>query len=248
MRRGQLLLLAAIVLTTALLPALAEPPVPMTQVAPLEDLVHEADARVEELGQLLASAESFEEHKEAKVHQAFSVLSVLGQGIAEHPDHGKTKIQGPHLRDAALQFTLKSTYEQAKGALESIAKAHKGEASGEAALEHDWAKLTKMHPMMLEIEERSGDLNRVIRRPRGRADEPVHASVIALLTLAMHADTHEVKNAGDIPVWQGYAREYLDQMTGVAKAVREQDKTAAGELMMKATATCDKCHEKFRDI
>lgn len=247
MRRGYLLLLACVLLTMSFLPALAEPPVPLAQVAPLEDLVLEVDDRIKALEKLLASEESFEENKETAVWQGFTVLAVIGQGIAEHPDHGKTKIQGPHLRDAARQFTAKSSYDEAKAALEAVTKAHTGGASGDASVEHDWAKLVRMHPMMYEIEERSGSLNRVIRRPRGRADEPVHASVIALLTLAMHADTHEVKNPDEIPQWHALAREYLDTMTGVAKAVRQKDKETAGELMVKATATCDKCHEKFRD-
>lgn len=247
MRRGYLLLLAAVLLTMSLLPAFAEPPVPLAQVAPLEDLVLEVDDRIKALDKLLASEESFEENKETAVWQGFTVLTVIGQGIAEHPDHGQTKIQGPHLRDAARKFTQNSDYAEARAALEAVRKAHQGEASGDAAVEHDWAKLVRMHPMMYEIEERSGSLNRVIRRPRGRADEPVHASVIALLTLAMHADTHEVKNPDEIPQWHALAREYLDTMTGVAKAVREKDKATAGELMVKATATCDRCHEKFRD-
>src|SRR5690606_19258501 len=135
MRRGYLLLLACVLLTMSFLPALAEPPVPLAQVAPLEDLVLEVDDRIKALNKLLASEQSFEENKETAVWQGFTVLAVLGQGIAEHPDHGQTKIQGPHLRDAARQFTAKSSFDEAKAALEAVAKAHKGESSGDRSEE-----------------------------------------------------------------------------------------------------------------
>lgn len=247
MRRGYLLLLAVSVVAVGLLPALAESPVPVKEVAPLDDLVFEINDRVEELNKLLASDNSFEEKKAAEVRRAFGVLAVMGQAIAEHGDREQTDIQGPALRDAARTFSTKSTYEESQAALESVKKAQAGEADGDAVVEYDWAKLINMHPMMEEIEERAGKINRVVRKPRGKPDEPVHASVIAVLTLAMHADTHEVKNPDDIPAWQGFAKEYLNTMTGVATAIREQDKQTAGELMVQATANCDQCHEKFRD-
>lgn len=247
MRRGYLHLLALAVVMVSLFPALAGSPVPVSDVAPLDELALEVAARIGDLDELLASSEKFEETKDGEVRRGFGVLAVVGQAIAEHADHEQSMIQGPALRDAARQFTRKSTLEEARAALEAVKGAQAGQAGGDAAVEHDWAKLINMHPMMEEIDERAGQLNRVIRRPRGKPEEPVHASVIALLTLAMHADTHEVKNPDDIPVWQGFARDYLDQMTGVAVAVRKQDKATAGELMMKATATCEKCHERFRD-
>jgi len=247
MRRGYFSLLAVAVLGISFLPALAESPVPVKEVAPIEDLEYEVNDRVEELGKLLATSESFEEEKEYAVRRGFGVLAVVGQGIAEHGDHEKTKIQGAALRDAAKQYSPKSSYDEARAALEAVTKAQAGEATGDAVTEYNWAKLINMHPMMEEIEERAGKVNRVVRRPRGRPDEPVHASVIALLTVAMHADTHEVKNPDDIAEWQQYASEYLQQMTGVAQAIREKDKATASQLMVQGTETCDKCHEKFRD-
>jgi hypothetical protein len=248
MLRGSLLLFALFAVALTAWSAQTEAPVPVAEVAPLTDLVHEVDARVEELDELLASADSFEEKKAEEVHRAFGVLAVLAQAIAEHPDREQAKFQAVALREAAKQFTLETTYEDAKAAAESIRQAHAGEAKSDAPVEHDWAKLIAMYPMMMEIETRSGSINRVVRRPRGRPEEPVHASVIAILTLAMHADTHTVKDPAQIPAWQELSREYLGQITGVAKAIREKDKETAAELMMKATTTCDRCHEQFRDI
>ena len=247
MRRKNLGLSVLTVVLAGLLPAWGEAPVPVPEVAPLDDLVYEANDRIEELGELLESAESFEEHKDSEITRGFGVLAVVGQAIAEHADHGDTKIHGPALRDAAKQFTRKSSLEQAQAALKQVQQAQAGEAEGEAKVEHDWAKLIKMYPMMEEIEERVRSINRVVRRPRGRPDEPVHATVIAVLTLAMHADTHEVKNRDEVPEWESLAEEYLKQMAGVANAIREKDKTTASQLMVQATGTCDRCHEKFRD-
>ena len=246
MRRGILLLFALSLLTIGLLPVWAESPVPVIQVAPLDDLVYEVNDRIAELEKLLSSAEDYEDSKDT-IRRGFGVLTVVGQAIAEHGHRQDTKIQGPDLRDGAKQFTPKSTHEEAKSALTAVKQAQSGEAEGSAIIEHDWAKLINMHPMMEEIEDRAGKINRVVRRPRGKPEEPVHASVIAILTVAMHEDVHEVKNPDDIPAWKEFAREYLDQMTSVGEAIRQKDKEAASELMVQATETCDKCHEKFRD-
>jgi len=244
----RLLTALSVVIVTAslLIPLFAEAPIPVKEVAPLTDLVFEVNARIAELEESLATEETYEDLKEDDIRRAFGVLACLAQAIAEHGDAEQTEIAGPALRDAALSFSLKSSFVQAQGALQGLKSAQSGAAT-DAPVEHDWAKLINMHPMMEEIEVRSGKLVRVTRRPRGKPEETAHTSTIAVLTLAMMADTHEVKDKADIPQWQEMSAEYQQLMTQLSTAIREKDRGTAGKLLQQATESCDRCHEKFRD-
>ncbi len=239
--------LSVAILTVSLfLPLFAEAPVPVKDVAPLEDLVFEVNARIAELDESLATQKKYEDLKEDDVRRAFGVLACLGQAIAEHASAEETDIAGPALRDAALSFSLESSHAQAKEALAGLKRAQSGEA-GSAVVDSDWAKLINMHPMMEEIEVRSGKLVRVIRRPRGKPDETAHTSTLAVLALAMMADTHEVKDEADIPAWKEMSAEYQQLMTKLSTAIRKKDRGAAGKLLIQATESCERCHDKFRE-
>jgi hypothetical protein len=219
-------------------------------VASIEAILLEVDSKIEVLTGALESAEKFEMAKEKDVWQAFGLLSVLGQAIAEHPQKADAPFSGPALRDAAMQYYAGQglTYEQAQGALAAVQEARQGGGATDAAPDYEWNKLVRMHPMMEEINARNAKLVSVFRRPRGRPEEAGHATTIALLSLAMYADTHEVKNEADIPQWQTWSAEYRDKMVAVAAAVQEKDGTTAREHFDAANEICDACHEKFRDV
>ena len=229
------------------LAAWGEAPTPIKPVAPLDDIVFEVNDKIEQLDGLLATAESYEEKREGEIQQAFGVLAVMGQAIAEHEDHEQTEISGPALRDAALPFTIETSYDDAKAILDSVKKARAGGGATDAAVEHEWDELIPMYPMMEEINNRNAALVRVIRRPRGREGESAHASTIALLSIAMYADTHEVEGDADVSAWQEMSAEYRTLMVQAAEAIRARDGDTARTHFDAANETCDRCHEKFRD-
>jgi hypothetical protein len=233
-----------------LIPVFAAAPTDVGPVASIEAILLEVDSKIEVLSGALESAEKFEMAKEKDVWQAFGVISVMGQAIAEHPQKADAPFSGPALRDAALQYYAGRglTYEQAQAAFAAVQEARQGGGATDAAADYEWNKLIRMHPMMEEINSRNAKLLSVFRRPRGRPEEAGHATTIALLSLAMYADTHEVKNEADIPQWQAWATEYREKMVAVAAAVQEKDGAKARELFDAANETCDACHEKFRDV
>jgi len=239
--------LAVVVLACGVWQAFAEAPANVDDVAPIGDLVYEVDAKIKLLDRNLADAEAYEKAREEDVWQAFAVLTVTGQAIAEHSHQAEAGFSGPALREAAIGFKRNTNYDDAQAMLAAVKTARAGGGATDAKVDADWAKLIRMHPMMEEINERNAKLVSVFRRPRGRPDEPVHASTIAVLSLAMLADTHEVKNEADIPTWQEWSKDYREKMIGAANAVREKDGAAARELFDQANETCDACHEKFRD-
>ena len=228
------------------LPAFGAAPVKVAEVAPVDDLVAEAHAQLERLGGFLESDESYADATDA-VKQAGGVLACLGQALSEHDQRKTSEASGPHLRDAGLAIRKSKSRGDAQAASDAAKKALAGEAEGEAAAEYPWEKLIGMHAMMEEINSRNSKLRRALRRLRKPEEESLHANTIAVLTVAMIADTHEVKNAADIPRWTKMAVEYQQLSTQLAAAVKAEDADMAKVLFAKANETCTACHDVFRD-
>ena len=244
MRRYLMLVLSSLLAWTAAL-SFGQSPIPLESLGPIADLEVEVESQIEILEELLESEESFEDGADDVVRQAFGVLACMGQAIAEHSGNSETKINGPALRDAALMLKRNSDYEEAQEALEAVKDAHSGQASGEHEVEYAWDKLFKMYPMMEEMNARNSKILRILRRPRGNADEPVHATTWAVLSIAMEADTHDVKNDDDLPQWHKMSDEFRTASVKLAEAIRQKDAKEARIWFDKANETCDACHEVF---
>jgi len=225
----------------------AESPVPVSDIAPLADVTLEAEKQIERLEKIVADEAAFKDKRDDDVRQAFGLLACLGQVIAEHKSKGDTEVNGPALRDAAMSYNRKGTFDEAKAALEAVKTAHAGKAEGDHKTDHPWNKLINMHPMMEEMNSRNGAILKVLRRPRGKAEEPMHATTWVVLALAMHADTHEVKNEADIPKWHAFSDEFRKSAIELGKAIRAKDKTEGRKWFDKANESCDACHEVFQE-
>lgn len=221
------------------------PPLKLDAVGSAVDLAAEAAAKGTEIETQLASADAYQEATD-KVRQSASLLAVLGQALAEHPQDSPLKKSGPDLRDAAIVIARAKTYEDAKAALPKLQAALKGESSG-AAAEFNWAKLTRMHPAMEEMNQRSSQLRRVLRRPKDPAADSRHALAIAVLAVATHADTHEVKNPADTPKWHAFAAQLQQHFSDTAAKIQAKDTAAANTAFLAGMATCKECHEVFHN-
>jgi cytochrome c556 len=240
-------LILTCVLAVSLSVTFAETPVAVEGIAPIPDVVFEINAQVEELSKALADEEGYEKARTGQAWQSFGLLAVLGQTLAEHDKARESGIHGPALRDAALQFKSTSSLEEARQALEAVRQVLAGNVTGEHEVHHPWNKLIDMDPMMEVINGRNSSILRVLRRPRGREDEPVHATTWALLAVAMKADIHKVKEE-DLHHWNEYADEFRVASAKLAEAIRAQDRNEARKWFDKANAACDACHEKFNDF
>ncbi len=245
MRRVTRTLLALSLLALPAIALFAGAPVPLKQVAPLDDVLLEVNARVEELDGLMASDEKYQEGSD-EVVEAFGVLACMGQAIAEHEDHARTPIFGPALRDAALSFSDGASFADAQLALKAVKEAQAGGGNMQAAVEHPWGELFAMYPLMDEMEDRGGELSKVARRPGGKPEDPVTASTFAILSLATHADTSYIDES-DIPGWQKLSLESQQLYTQLASAIREKDRRQSDQLFKKAAVTCTDCHKQYRD-
>jgi hypothetical protein len=225
--------------------ALAGAPLTLDKVIPAEDLVAEAAAKGAEIEPFLASAETYTENVD-KLRSSASLLAVIGQAAAEHPQTSSLKTSGPSLRDAAIKIARSTSYEEAKSAWPAVQAALEGKSTGNPAAEFDWAKLTKMHPAMEEMNQRSTQMRRLLRRPKDPAADSRHVSAIALLAVTTLADTHEVKKESDLPQWRELATALQEHMSAAANAVKAKNTTLATERFQAGMETCTKCHEVFQ--
>lgn len=220
-------------------------PAPLEKVISADDLVAEAAAKGAEIEPFLASAEAYMENVD-KLRASAGLLAVIGQAAAEHPQASALKAAGPSLRDAASIVARSKTYDEAKAAWPAVQNALAGKATGQPAAEFDWAKLTKMHPAMEEMNTRSSQLRRLLRRPKDPAVDSRHASAIALLAVTTHADTHEVKKDSDLPQWRELATALQEHMSAAAAAIKAKDTMQATQRFTAGMETCTKCHDVFQ--
>jgi hypothetical protein len=238
--------LSAIAVTLAASVAVeAAPPLPLEKVIGADDLVAEAAAKGAQIEPFLASAEAYQQNAD-KLKASASLLAVIGQALAEHPQDSKLKAAGPSLRDAAIALARSENYDDAKSAWPKVQAALAGKADGKVPVDFDWAKLSKMHPAMEEMNARSSQLRRLLRRPKDAAVDSRHASAIALLAVTAYADTHEVKNPADLPQWRELATALQQHMSAAAAAIKAKDTMQATQRFQAGMETCTKCHDAFQ--
>lgn len=224
----------------------AEAPIKIAQIVAVDDLVAEAQAKSVQLSKHLVSREAYAETKKDDLAQAAGTLACMAQAISEHPDAKDVKVAGPALRDAALILRNPKSFEDAKVAEKALNAALKGQ--GEGKTEFSWAKLMAREAMMEEINSRNSKLRRVIRRSRKPSVDSLHASTMAVLSVAMYADAHgHDQDKASLAEWREISKESVGIMASIAGAIKKKDAAGAKRLYVRAVKTCTDCHKKFRD-
>ncbi len=245
MPRVAVLVLSVVLSAMPLARGLAGSPVPLKQVAPLDDILLEVTSSVRELDGLLASSETYDDVSD-EVGEAFGVLACMGQAIAEHADNAQTPIFGPALREAALAYGEGDSHAEATAALAAVKAAQAGGGDRDAPVEYAWEDLFAMYPLMDEMEDRGGQLSKIARRPSGKPEEAMQASTFAILSLVTCEDTSYISDE-DIPAWQKLSLESQDLYTQLATAIRAKDRRQSDQIFKKAAVTCIDCHKEYRD-
>lgn len=231
-----------------LLPAWGDAPQKVVEIASVDDLVAEINAKVELLGQQVASKEAFEKTLEKKeVNQAAGVVACMAQAIVEHPDKAKAKFHAADLRDAAVLLRPAKTFDEAAKLFAAVKDAHAGKSAGTAKPAAEWNKLTGLGRMMEEVNSRSATIRRGLRRLQNPDETARDCTTLAILALAMEVDTHEVKDPAQLPLWKELSVKYRSEMVAMAKAVRAKDTAKASAHFAAANEACNKCHEQIRD-
>ncbi|WP_437226156.1 hypothetical protein SH661x_004438 [Planctomicrobium sp. SH661] len=239
-------ILTPLLIGTLVTPLAAQSPVPIEKIATVSEIEQLIQKNAESLGKLLEDESKFEELKGKGIREDFGMLALLGQSLAESPGNKDSKINGPALRDAALAYDRKGDHAAAKAAYGTVQSVLGGTVTGEHAELHPWNKLINMHPMMEEMNSGNSAILKVVKKPRGKADEVLPAVAWGLLAVAMKADTHEVKNPDELPQWDAWSDDFLASSLKLAEAIRAKDAEEGRKWFDKANETCDACHEQFR--
>lgn len=248
MRRFAVVNALFLAFTVCLIPAMGEAPQKVAEIATADDLIAEINAKIELLGQQHANADAFGRATETKdVNQAAGVVAVMAQAIVEHPDGAKAKFKPADVRDAALAIRAAKSFDDSAKAFATLKDAVAGKSDGAAKADHPWNKLTGQGRMMKEIEVRSGLIRRAMRRLQKPDETARDCTALAVLALTMEADTHEVKDQAQLPLWKELSVAYRTEMSHMAKAVRAKDTAKANEHFTAANQACNKCHEQIRD-
>ena len=248
MRRFVLASSLLVVSAIYLLPAWGEAPQKIVEIASVDDLVAEINAKVELLSQQVSSAEAFQKTLEKKeVNQAAGVVACMAQAIVEHPDQAKAKFHAADLRDAAVLLRAAKTFDDATKLFATVKEAHAGKSAGTGKPEAEWNKLTSLSRMMEEVNGRSSTIRRGLKRLQKPDETARDCTTLAILALAMEVDTHEVKDPAQLPLWKELSVKYRSEMLAMSKAVRAKDTVKATEHFTAANEACSKCHEQIRD-
>ncbi|MFN0056705.1 MAG: hypothetical protein ACKV0T_31565 [Planctomycetales bacterium] len=227
-------------------PCQAAAPAKIATVAPAADLVAEAEAKIKALEEALATDQSYLGAKNTTIPTEAGVLAVLAQALAESEEASPLKGAAADLREGAIAVAGSKSYDEAKKGLAAIKEAQGGKSAG-AKAEAEWNKLCKLGALMKEVNKRNGKLRRETRNLTNAEQAARDASVLAVLALAAHDDTHEVKKPEQVAEWQKFAKEYQVQMTAAAAAFKKNDKAAAADAFKKGNTACNDCHAKFRE-
>lgn len=232
-----------LLISTAVVPVVGKAPIPISEVAKLEEIVAEIEASLKVIEEGVGD---FDKNEDA-MRQASGMLAICGQALAEHKDKAKSKIHGPALRDAAKECIDASDSDDIKKSLAEMKAAIAGKDEGdESKVEYDWYDLIEMYDMMEIIDQRNDDLRRVAKRPKGTMDERLLAIGPALLTVVMYAQS-DYADDKDVPNWHKLSVEYQQSMTNFARAVEKKDRKEASKLYLIGNKACTACHREIRD-
>lgn len=218
----------------------------LSTVTPVADLVAEAETKIKDLEALLSSSDSYTKAKKKGVPQGAGTLALLAQGIAQHDEDSDWKKSAADIRDGAISIAKAGSYDDAKKGLDAVKAAAGGKAGG-AKVEHAWDKLIDMDSLMSEVSARNGKFRKFFKTPKDHEAASRDASVLAMLALAIEADTHEVKDKADIEKWKKFSKDLQTSMTKLSAAIKAKDDAGAKELFLASGKSCSACHTEIRD-
>jgi hypothetical protein len=216
-----------------------------SDVAKTDDLIAEIHSLLTSIEPAFSSETSYNDRRDQLKRQAIQV-AILSQAVAEHEGPSDLKKSAPDLRDAARTLVKAKTWEDAKQAFDRAKAAADGKSKETANMEVDWGKLASVNSLMPVMKERTELIRKALRRPKDPVLESRHAMSVALVILAVHDETHAVKNAADKPDWQAICLELQGHMSRTAAAIKSKDTSSAADHFRLGMEACDKCHQKFK--
>ncbi len=225
----------------------AKPPVELNEYFAISDLKMELEAKIEMLTPLLETEESFKKEVEKKIGESVVVIVCIGQALAEHPQKDELPISGVSLRVAAQKLRNAENWKEATAAFKLVKKAATEKVDSDEEVEQNWGELIDMDAMMQEMNTRRSKLRRAIKKLRKPEKDSLNAVALSLLTVAMHEDLSYAEDESSEKKWQAYSKEMLDHLKKLAKVMKAGDKKESKKVFKMVHASCNKCHDDFKD-
>jgi hypothetical protein len=249
-RWGRHLIIAvlAVVLVKGLSAADAPEPVPVSNYAPAEDLLAQAEFFMERLADSLESADSYTIASKARVQKDANTMIVLLMGLGLHDQDNRVKSSAPALVAQANKVAESyDDYQAAKTAFDGLAEGFQNGATGGEPLE--WKPYFALGQVMKQVTLINNRLRLGLREGRFERtleDSAGYSATLGLIGQVAVADTHEVKDEANLPQWYGFATEMRDAAGAVNKAVHDKDLAAATAAFERLNKNCNDCHAVFR--
>lgn len=218
-----------------------------SQYAPIEDVLAQIDAYLQQLGTDLAAEADYGDDQKSRVAKDANTLVVLAQLLANHDgQHNRKNSAAPLFAAAQKLADGASKYAAAKEAFEQVTAASKSTAGGEVKWEAtaDLSLLMKQVPIV-NNRLRSGVTGR--RFERTIDQNAGLAATLSTIAQASMYDTDYCSDKESEAQWAKICAEMRDAAATVNAAVRKKDQTAATEALARLVKTCDDCHHTFRD-
>lgn len=236
---------ALVAVVFAGLSAEAAPPAapPVSKFAPAKDLESQVDYYVERLTEGVASADDYADNKET-VWKDANTLAVIALALGMHDTKSKYQASAGELLAAAQKLAEAEDYASAAAALKAVQAAASG---GTGSAELSWKPVASLEALMKQVPLVNTKLKRVVpRRMERSADEAAgHAAVLGAIAQATLADTHEATSDEQVQQWYDFSAQMREAAAAVNRAIRANDKDAAGTAMDALQKSCDDCHAVF---
>lgn len=238
-------LVGSLSLAISTLSALGAPPIKLTDdVAPVQDLIAEIDSLTTTVDQITSSDDAYGE-RQGQLNRLGLQIAILAQTIADHETDSMLRKSAPAIRhQAALLGSAKSRTDATMIATK-LKELRAGPESNPSVSDAEWRSLARSGALMPILKERSEAIRRGLRRPKDPDAESRQALMMALVSLALHEDTHLARTPSDQAAWQSACLELQRQLSRTASAIKTRDKSAAEYFRMGMEA-CDRCHMQFK--
>jgi hypothetical protein len=232
----------ALLACACFVPAIAEDK--LSSVAAIGDLGTEVEAQVKDFETNLADEAKFKKKGNSR---AAGILAAVAQALAQSEVDSPLKKAAPGIRDAALELGKANTAADAKKALEGVKAAIAKPVDG-AKVEYDWSKFLDVHNLMEDVQSRNPKLAKVIRKDTQDADSVRHATVLAVLGLALEASPPKDKpDSADVESWKKFSRDFTTGFVALSADLKAKDAAKAKATFTAIAKSCAGCHEKFKE-
>jgi len=224
---------------------LAGLPIPVSDVASVEELSSIIAASVQDIEQALASEQSYRDRMDS-MKRSLRLLILSAHCLSEKPINTKQgQPVGADLRDAAIALRAASSYEESLKAWLIVKSAASGQAIGRSKADTRWKDLVDFGTAMSSLKAHSESLRRAIRKPGEPEVDSRHAMAMALYAMVVYDHSERLKSESEQVKWKELSKDVQMNLTNTARSIKSRDGSAGMHFRLGMEA-CNTCHETFK--